>query len=69
MSHQGAGRSDVGSSDPAMQSKGYSLGAIAKMFSENGIVVTAVTLKSYLNQVKPRRGKKGSQKQTTSRGR
>jgi hypothetical protein len=46
----------------AMQSKGYSLGAIAKMFSENGIVVTAVTLKSYLNQVKPMRGRKGIRK-------
>jgi len=52
----------------AMQSKGYSLGAIAKMFSENGIVVTTVTLKSYLNQVKPMRGKKGIRKSKQRRG-
>jgi hypothetical protein len=51
-----------------MQSKGYSLGAIAKMFSENGIVVTAVTLKSYLNQVKPMRGRKGIRKGKQRRG-
>jgi hypothetical protein len=44
----------------AMQSKGYNLRAIAGMLSEHGIAVTSVTLKSYLNQVKVRRGKKAS---------
>ena len=44
----------------AMQSKGYVVGAIAKMLSENGLSVTGVTLKSYLRQTKAAGGKKSA---------
>jgi hypothetical protein len=46
----------------AMQSKGYGLVAIAKLLSEHGIGVTAVTLKSYLTQAKAAGGKKKAPK-------
>jgi hypothetical protein len=46
----------------AMQSKGYSLSAIAGMFSDNGVAVTSVALKSYLGQVKGSRRKKAPRK-------
>ena len=36
----------------AMQAKGYGLPAIAELLSDNGVVVTAATLKSYLSQAK-----------------
>lgn len=36
----------------AMQSKGYSLGAIAECLSERGLPISAVALKSYLSHVK-----------------
>jgi hypothetical protein len=45
-----------------MQAKGYSLNAIAAMLSENGITVTGVTLKSYLNQLRAAGRKKSARK-------
>jgi hypothetical protein len=36
----------------AMQSKGYSLGAIAECLTERGLPISAVALKSYLSHVK-----------------
>ena len=36
----------------AMHAKGYALGAIAELLSENGVPVTATTLKTYLSQSK-----------------
>jgi hypothetical protein len=44
----------------AMQSKGYGLGAIAGLLSENGIAVTPVTLKGYLKQFRAAAGGKTS---------
>ena len=45
-----------------MQSKGYDWNAIACLLSEHGIRVTAVTLKSYLQQAKARPSKRTHRK-------
>jgi hypothetical protein len=45
-----------------MQSKGYDWKAIASLLSEQGIAVTVVTLKSYLQQAKARRVKRAQRK-------
>src|SRR5580658_5083137 len=52
----------------AMQSKGYGLGAIAGLLSENGIAVTAVTLKGYLKEFKAAGGKTSARKSRQRRG-
>ncbi len=52
----------------AMQAKGYGLPAIAELLSENGVVVTAATLKSYLSQAKMAGRKKSGTKTKTRRG-
>jgi hypothetical protein len=45
-----------------MKAKGYDWKAIASLLSEHGVPVTAVTLKSYLQQAKAGRGKKARRK-------
>src|SRR5580658_2593202 len=52
----------------AMQSKGYGLGAIAGLLSENGIAVTAVTLKGYLKEFRATGGKTSARKSRQRRG-
>src|ERR1700677_4608891 len=52
----------------AMQSKGYGLGAIAGLLSENGIAVTAVTLKGYLKEFRAAGGKTSARKSRQRRG-
>jgi len=52
----------------AMQSKGYGLGAIAGVLSENGIAVTAVTLKGYLKEFRSAGAKKSARKRGHRRG-
>jgi len=52
----------------AMQSKGYSLVAIAAMLSERGLAVTAPALKSYLNVAKEDTGVGSKKLQRRSRG-
>jgi hypothetical protein len=52
----------------AMQAKGYGLRAIAELLGENGIVVTAATLKSYLSQAKLAGRKKSGSKAKARRG-
>jgi hypothetical protein len=52
----------------AMQSKGYGLGAIAGLLSENGIAVTPVTLKGYLKQFRVAGGKTAARKSRQRRG-
>jgi hypothetical protein len=42
----------------AMQAKGYRLPAIAKVLSDNGLVIAAVTLKAYLTEARAPRGRK-----------
>jgi hypothetical protein len=46
----------------AMQAKGYDWEAIARLLSEQGIAVTAVTLKSYLHQAKAPAARKVARK-------
>ena len=46
----------------SMQSKGYGLGAIAGLLSENGIVVTPATLKGYMKQFRAAGGKTSARK-------
>jgi hypothetical protein len=53
----------------AMRSKGYGLRAIADVLSENGVAVTAVTLKGYLKRFKSAGGKKSARKRGNRRGR
>src|ERR1700677_2891697 len=53
----------------AMRSKGYGLGAIAGLLSENGIAVTAVTLKGYLKEFKSAGGTKSARKRGDRKGR
>jgi hypothetical protein len=50
-----------------MQSKGYSLAAIAVMLSEKGIEVTAGSLKSHLSHAKGAGGKKALRKRKQTR--
>ena len=52
----------------AMRSKGYGLGAIAGVLSENDIAVTAVTLKGYLKKFKSSGGTKPTRKRGHRRG-
>ena len=52
----------------AMQSKGYGLGAIAGLLTENGIAVTAVTLKGYLKEFRAAGGKTSARKSRQHRG-
>jgi hypothetical protein len=49
-----------------MQAKGYGLPAIAELLSENGVVVTPTTLKTYLNEARAA-GKKKSRGKTKPR--
>jgi hypothetical protein len=53
----------------AMRAKGYGLGAIAGLLSENGIAVTAVTLKGYLKQFKGGGGKSSARGNRQGRAR
>ena len=46
----------------AMKAKGYSLQAVAEMLSENGVTVSAKTLKTYLSHAKAPGGRKSSRK-------
>jgi hypothetical protein len=52
----------------AMQSKGYGLGVIAGVLSENGVAVTPVTLKGYLKQLRAAGGKKSARKRAHRKG-
>jgi hypothetical protein len=52
-----------------MHAKGYDWEAIARLLSEQGVAVTAVTLKSYLHQAKAPAGKRAGQKQKGLQGR
>ena len=52
----------------AMRSKGYGLGGIAEVLSENGVAVTAVTLKGYLKKFKSAGGKKSARTRGHRRG-
>ncbi len=46
----------------AMQSKGYGLPAIAELLSDNGLAVTATTLKTYLSEARAAGGRKNRRK-------
>jgi hypothetical protein len=46
----------------AMQAKGYGLPAIAELLSDNGVVVTARTLKTYLGEARAAGGRKTRRK-------
>jgi hypothetical protein len=46
----------------AMQAKGYGLSAIAELLSDNGVVVTAKTLKTYLGEARAAGGRKNRRK-------
>ena len=52
----------------AMQAKGYGLRAIAELLSENSVIVTTATLKTYLSQAKMAGRKKSGTKTKTRRG-
>jgi len=52
----------------AMQAKGYGLRAIAELLSENSVIVTTATLKTYLSQAKMGGKKKSGSKAKTRRG-
>jgi hypothetical protein len=52
----------------AMRSKGYGLGVIAGVLSENGVAVTPVTLKGYLKQLRAAGGKTSARKSRQRRG-
>ena len=45
-----------------MQAKGYGLPAIAELLSDNGVVVTAKTLKTYLDEARAAGGRKNRRK-------
>jgi hypothetical protein len=53
----------------AMQSKGYSLAAIAAMLSDKGLTVTAAALKSYLNVAKEAQATEGRKPPKRARNR
>jgi hypothetical protein len=46
----------------AMQAKGYGLPAIAELLSDNGLAVTATTLKTYLSEARAAGGRKNRRK-------
>jgi hypothetical protein len=46
----------------AMQAKGYGLSAVAELLSDNGVVVTAKTLKTYLGEARAAGGRKNRRK-------
>jgi hypothetical protein len=50
-----------------MQAKGYGLPAIAELLSDNGVAVTAKTLKTYLSEVRAAGGRKSRRKAKTHR--
>ena len=52
----------------AMQAKGYGLRSIAELLSENSVIVTTATLKTYLSQAKMGGKKKSGSKAKTRRG-
>ena len=51
----------------AMQAKGYGLSAIAELLSDNGVVVTAKTLKTYLGEARAAGGRKNRRNAKTQR--
>ncbi len=51
----------------AMQAKGYGLPAIAGLLSDNGLAVTATTLKTYLSEARAAGGRKSRRKAKTHR--
>ncbi len=46
----------------SMQAKGYGLPAIAELLSDNGLAVTATTLKTYLSEARAAGGRKNRRK-------
>ena len=50
-----------------MQAKGYGLAAIAEFLSDNGVVVAAKTLKTYLGEARAAGGRKNRRKNKTHR--
>ena len=50
-----------------MQAKGYGLPAIAELLSDNGLAVTATTLKTYLSEARAAGGRKNRRKAKTRR--
>ena len=46
----------------SMRGKGYGLPAIAELLSDNGLAVTATTLKTYLNEARAAGGRKSRRK-------
>lgn len=50
-----------------MQAKGYSLGPIAGMLSDNGFIITVTALKNYLTKVKAEMAKKTPRSSTRMR--
>jgi hypothetical protein len=51
----------------AMQTKGYGLPAIAELLNDNGVVVTARTLKTYLGEARAAGGRKTRRKTNARR--
>src|ERR1035438_375327 len=51
----------------AMQAKGYGLSAIAEFMSDNGVVVTAKTLKTYLGEARAAGARKNRRKAKAQR--
>ena len=51
----------------AMQAKGYGLSAIAEFMSDNGVVVTAKTLKTYLGEARAAGGRKNRRRSKANR--
>jgi hypothetical protein len=50
-----------------MQTKGYGLAAIAELLSDNGVVVTTKTLKTYLGEARAAGGRKNRRKAKVQR--
>jgi hypothetical protein len=51
----------------AMQAKGYGLPAIAELLGDNGLAVTATTLKTYLSEARTAGGRKNRRKSKSHR--
>jgi hypothetical protein len=51
----------------AMQAKGYGLPAIAELLSDNGLAVTATTLKTYVSEARAAGGRKNRRNAKTRR--
>ena len=51
----------------AMQAKGYGLPAIAELLGDNGLAVTATTLKTYLSETRAAGGRKNRRKSKAHR--